>query len=137
MGRPATILKVFVASPSDLADERAAVDSVARELNQTQSERTGAFLDVVKWETHGLPGVGKDPQSLVSESIGDNYDIFIGILSTRFGTSTPRALSGTEEEFERAYARYGDNPEQLRIMFYFKDPQIKPSELDLDQYTRV
>ena len=137
MGRQATILRVFVASPSDLWDERTAVDIVARELNQTQSDRTGAFLDVIKWETHALPGVGKDPQSLVTDSIGDNYDIFIGILSTRFGTPTPRAFSGTEEEFERAYARYEENPSQIRIMFYFKDPQIKPSELDLDQYALV
>lgn len=137
MGRVTTILKVFVASPSDLADERAAVDRIARELNQIQSERTGAFLDVVKWETHALPGVGSDPQALVNDSVADNYDIFIGILSTRFGSTTPRAGSGTEEEFDRAYARFLQDPQQLRIMFYFKDPIIKASEIDLDQYALV
>jgi hypothetical protein len=137
MGKQVTILKVFVASPGDLSEERAALDAVIRELNQTQSDRTGVYLDLIRWETHAVPGMGTDAQAVVNESLGDEYDIFIGILSTRFGSATPRAGSGTEEEFERAYTRFNKNPEQLRIMFYFKDPVIKASEIDLGQYALV
>jgi hypothetical protein len=137
MGRQTTILQVFVASPSDLNGERIALDSVIRELNQMHSESTGAYLELVKWETHAVPGFGADPQAVINEQIADNYDIFIGILSTNFGSPTPRAGSGTEEEFNRAYDRFIKSPNELRIMFYFKDPELRASELDLDQYKKV
>jgi hypothetical protein len=137
MGKQVTLLQLFAASPSDVAEEREALDFVIRELNQIQSDKTGIRLELIRWETHAIPGMGTDPQALINEELGDDYDIFIGILSTRFGSATPRAGSGTDEEFERAYARFRQNPEQLRIMFYFKDPVIKASEIDLDQYALV
>ena len=137
MGRHTTVLQVFVASPSDLKDERLALESVAKELNQTLSESTGGYLELLKWETHAVPGFGSDPQAVINEQIGDQYDIFIGMFSTKYGSATPRAGSGTVEEFERAYDRFKKNPDQLRIMFYFKDAEVKPSEIDLDQYRKV
>jgi hypothetical protein len=137
MGRQTTILQVFVASPDDLKSERIALESVIRELNQMHSESTGAYLELVKWETHAVPGFGSDPQAVINEQIADKYDIFIGMLSTKFGSPTPRAGSGTEEEFQRAYDRFIKNPNELRIMFYFKDPELRASEIDLDQYKRV
>jgi Domain of unknown function (DUF4062) len=105
MGRQTIILQIFVASPTELKDERIALETVVKELNQTLSESTGSYLELVKWETHTMPGFGLDPQAVINEQIGDKYDIFIGILSTKFGSPTPRAGSGTEEEFERAYDR--------------------------------
>jgi len=54
-----------------------------------------------------------------------SYDIFIGILWKKFGTLTGRACSGTEEEFNRAYERYKENPSKLRIMFYFKTAPLQ------------
>src|ERR1041384_1805791 len=137
MGRQMTVLQVFVASPSDLTDERLALESVVKELNQTLSESTGGYLELLKWETHAVPGFGSDPQARINEQIGDQYDIFIGMFSTKYGSPTPRAGSGTVEEFERAYDRFKKNPDQLRIMFYFKDAEVKPSEIDLDQYQKV
>ena len=137
MGRQTTILQIFVASPSDLKNERIALESVIRELNQMHSESTGAYLVLIKWETDTVPALGSDPQSVINEQIGDKYDIFIGMLSTKFGSRTPRAGSGTEEEFKRAYERFTKNPNELRIMFYFKDPQLRASEIDLDEYKRV
>jgi len=137
MGRQTIILQVFLASPSELKDERIALESVVKELNQTLSESTGAYLELVKWETHTVPGFGSDPQAVINKQIGDKYDIFIGMLSTKFGSPTPRAGSGTEEEFERAYDRFTKNPNELRIMFYFKDPELRASEIDLDEYKRV
>ena len=51
----------------------------------------------------------------------------------RFGSPTGRAGSGTAEEFYRARNRYQNDPNQVRIMFYFKDAPISPSDLDPDQ----
>ena len=137
MAKLVTVLRVFVASPSDVSDERAALENVVRELNSTWGESFGVKLELVKWETHAYPGVASDAQEVINTQIGDDYDIFVGILSTRFGSPTTRALSGTAEEFNRAYYRFQQNPTSLRVMFYFKDSVGRFSDLDLNQYGLV
>jgi hypothetical protein len=114
------LLKVFVASPGDVSDERKVVREVIDDLNRSVASEKGVTLQVVGWETDARPAFGGDPQSLVNAQIADmsQYDLFIGVLWDRFGTPTPRAESGTEEEFDRAVEehRRGRRPE---IMFYF------------------
>lgn len=135
MPRTGIILRVFVASPSDVAEERVVLEEIIRELNITWSRTLGIYLELVKWETHAFPGVGPDPQAIINEQLADDYDIFIGIMWTRFGTPTGRAGSGTAEEFYRARERYQESPNLVRIMFYFKNAPISPSDLDPEQLT--
>jgi hypothetical protein len=73
---------------------------------------------------------------VIDEQIGDDYDIFIGILWTRFGTSTPRHDSGTYEEFNRAYERH-KNGEKILISIYFKDTPSPPSKIQPEQLQLV
>ncbi len=54
-------------------------------------------------------------------------------MGNRFGSPTPKAGSGTEEEFNIAY----ENRENTHIMFFFKDAPTKPSLLDLKQFECV
>jgi hypothetical protein len=54
----------------------------------------------------------------------------------RFGTPTPRAGSGTEEEFNRALERMR-LAGSTKIMFYFKNEPISPLEIDVEQITKV
>ena len=133
MPRSGIILRVFAASPNDVAEERAILEDVVRELNIVWSKNLGIYLELIKWETHAFPGIASDAQALINEQIADDYDVFIGIMWARFGTATGRAGSGTAEEFYRAYNRYKTDSNQVRIMFYFKDAAISPSELDPDQ----
>jgi hypothetical protein len=86
MPRTETILRVFVASPSDVIEERQLLEEVVKELNLTWSKNLGIRLELVKWETHAFPGIGDDPQAVINTEIGDDYDIFIGIMWTRFGS---------------------------------------------------
>jgi hypothetical protein len=137
MPRTETILRVFVASPSDLEDERNALEGVIRELNITWRKNLGISLELVRWETHTYPAIAVDAQEAINQQIDDEYDIFIGLMWTRFGTATGRAGSGTVEEFQRAYARYKDNHNQIRIMFYFKDAPVSPSDLDPEQLAAI
>jgi hypothetical protein len=137
MPRRETILRVFVASPSDLAEERETLESVIRELNNTWSKTLEIRLELVGWETHTYPAFGDDAQSVINDQIAGDYDIFIGIMWTRFGTPTGRAGSGTAEEFYRAYKRHQENPHQVRIMFYFKDAPISPSDLEPEQLASI
>lgn len=132
-----TVLNVFVASPDDMSDGRVRLHEVVDELNRTWRQNLGISLDLISSETHAYPGVGTDAQDVINEQIGDNYDIFIGMMWKRFGTPTGRAGSGTEEEFERAYARFKENPDQVRVMFYFKDAPIEPSQIDPEQLALI
>lgn len=132
MAREITLLRVFVASPEDVKEERIAVDNAVRELNYFL-DRDNIQLKVVKWETDVTPGVGEDQQDVINQDIGDDYDIFVGIMWRRFGTPTNRADSGTAEEFINAYERYQKNPDSLRIMFYFNQAPIIPEDIDPEQ----
>lgn len=137
MAKTQTILQVFVASPGDVVEERKILEEVITEFNMTWSDTHKVHLDLLKWETHSRPGFGEDAQDVINEQIGDEYDIFIGIMWGRFGSPTKRSDSGTEEEFERAYARLAGSPNPVQIMFYFKDAGIPPSKLDPEQLSKV
>jgi hypothetical protein len=138
MPKTEVIIKVFVSSPTDVNDERNLLEEVIRELNISWSKFLGLRLDLLRWETHVSPGIGTDPQDVINEGITDDYDIFIGIMWQRFGTPTTRYGSGTVEEFERAYERYKRNPDEVKIMFYFKDaPPNSISEIDAEQITAI
>ena len=137
MPRSETVLQVFVASPGDVADEREVLESVVAELNRTWSKSLGVRLELLRWETSTRPGIGSEPQDVINSQIGDEYDVFIGILWGRIGTPTSKADSGTLEEFERARVRWEADPRSVEIMVYFKDKAIKPSEIDGDQNNLV
>ena len=136
MAKTHTILEVFIASPGDVAPERAVLEDVVSEFNLTWGDKHRIHLELVKWETHSHPAFGNDAQDVINKQVGDKYDIFLGIMWGRFGTATTCAESGTEEEFYRAYDRLqgGDN---VQIMFYFKDAGISPSQMDGEQIMKV
>ena len=137
MAKNPTLLQVFVASPSDVVEERKILEEVIEEFNLTWGDTHNLRLELVKWETHTRPGFGEDAQDVINEQIGDEYDIFLGIMWGRFGSPTNRAESGTEEEFDRAYSRFKKSPGDLQIMFYFKDAGIPPSKMNPEQLTKV
>ncbi|NTX47952.1 DUF4062 domain-containing protein [Burkholderia cepacia] len=137
MPRTSTIVQVFVASPSDVAPEREALETLITEMNRTWSVGLGIMFELVRWETHVTPMMGSDPQALINEQIGDDYDVFIGILWGKFGTPTPRAMSGTQEEFERAYTRLQVGENAPLIMFYFKEAAIPVAKIDPQQIQNV
>lgn len=137
MAKTQTVLQIFLASPSDIIDERKIVEDVIDEINVTWSDSHEVRLELLKWETHTRPSFGEDAQDVINQQIGDEYDIFLGIMWGRFGSQTNRAESGTEEEFERAYARLSKSPESVQIMFYFKDAGIPPSKSDPAQLSKV
>jgi hypothetical protein len=117
-------IRVFLASPGDVSDEREAARVVFETLNRTLGDDKQVQFKVVGWDTDSIPAYGSDAQDLVNKQIGamEDYDLFIGIMWNRFGGPTPRAGSGTEEEFNRAV----DSLEQSGapwIMFYFNGLQ--------------
>ena len=127
-----TQLNVFIASPSELAKEREIVRNVCADVNSTVGPYRSVILNPVSWETHCWPDVGHDSQAVILAQIQPE-DIFVGILWNKFGTPTPRAASGTAEEFALAYKRWQEN-NVSHLLIYFK----KPSRLDnLDDLRQV
>jgi hypothetical protein len=130
------VIRVLVASPSDLMPERSRLEDVIRELNLAWSSSLGIRMELVRWETHAAPAIGLDPQQVINEQLADNYDLFIGLMWARFGTPTGRAGSGTEEEFKRALERHKGDP-RVGVMMYFKTGPIPPMEIDPAQLAQV
>lgn len=133
MPKTITVLRIFVASPSDLDEERKLLEGVIQELNLTWPQQLGISLELIKWETHAFPGAGTDPQDVINHQLPQDYDILLLMLWSRIGTPTPRAQSGTLEEFENAYERWRSNPKLLRLMIYFKNTPLSPDNIDPDQ----
>lgn len=132
MTRTVKEVRIFISSPSDVNSERAAAKKVIDELNRTLCDHNGIVLKPLTWEDNTYSAVGAYSQDVINEQIG-RYDLFVGIMATRFGTPTPNAGSGTEEEFNLAYK----NREETHIMFFFDDRPIKPSEIDYNQSQKV
>jgi hypothetical protein len=139
MSRQETVLSVFVASPSDVDEERNRLEDIIRDLNIAWSRELGLRLELIRWETHAYPGFASDAQAVINAQIPNDYDIFIGIMWYRFGTPTGRAGSGTQEEFNRAKARFDSDPTSVQLMIYFKDTPapVAPSKLDYSQLAQV
>jgi hypothetical protein len=113
--------KIFIASPSDTLRERELCERVFSEINQGVGSIFNFRIDSLKWENDVRPSIqNKDGQSIINTEIGDSYDVFVGIMNKKFGTPTPKAGSGTEEEFNNAFQRYQDK-KNVEIAFYFND----------------
>lgn len=136
MARQEVVIDVFIASPGELTPEREEIVAFIDEYNLAHGLENGFRLNPLMWELNTYPAFGPDPQSIINSQIGDNYDIFIGLLWRKFGTETPRAKSGTKEEFDIAYRRF-TNGEPLEIMFYFKTESGDLNQLDLNQLQQV
>ncbi len=139
MAKHQTVLSVFVASPSDLEEERDLLEQIIRKFNADWSRHLGISLELIRWETHAYPSFGEDAQSVINDQIPDDYDIFIGLMWYKFGTPTKRAGSGTEEEFNRALERFKNDPRSIQLMFYFKDTPapLPPTQLNFEQLSQV
>ena len=113
------ILRVFLASPGDLQEERKAVDSVITEFNKSWADALGYQIELLGWEDT-VPGFGR-PQHLINPEV-DRCDLFIGLMWKRWGTPPDKDgefSSGFEEEFKRAMDRreHSKSPE---IALFFK-----------------
>ena len=77
MAQSFTHYRVFLASPSDVAEERNLIEAAINELNNTVCKSLNIKLDLVKWETDSYPSVGAYSQDVINTQIND-YDFFSG-----------------------------------------------------------
>ena len=135
-------LKVFVAWPSDVKEERTRAKSVISTLHQVYLQR-GWYLEMIDWEDYAPPGTGL-PENIVLENTDpQSWDIFVGILWHRFG-SPPKMISaatgqpyasGFEVEYKRAYDLWQENG-RPHIMLY-RCTRPAATTVDLEQLKLV
>lgn len=121
VGRVASVevIPAFLASPGDLADERADAREVVQQMNTMLGAPLGMRIELYGWEDQP-PGYGR-PQGQINPRV-DDAELFIGLLWRRWGTPSGDGFtSGFEEEYRRAIARRDGGDVQPHIWLFFKD----------------
>ncbi len=95
-------LRLFLASPGGVEDEREAARRVVTELNQAL-RRHGWQFEVLGWEDRG-PASGRAQEDINADV--ERCDIFLGVAWDRWGTPTGQHSSGFAEEWHLARDRW-------------------------------
>lgn len=133
------LLRLVVASPSDVSAEREIVPRVAEEINSSIAADRRVRLEVIRWETDAHPGFHPSgPQGLIDPILRiEDSDLLIGIFWKRFGTATADSLSGTEHEIRLAFEAW-KKKRRPQIFVYFNEKSATPSsQQDAEQWGRV
>lgn len=132
------LIKIFLASPGDVLSERQYADEVVNEINKSFAHDNGFMLKLVSSKDL-IPEYGRDGQAIVNDQVANmhEYDLFVCLMWYRIGTPTPRAQSGTVEEFRRAEsAKKKDGKPD--IWFYFRNARKKlKNDQDRSQRAKV
>ncbi len=126
---------VFISCPGDLVDAKQVVINAVQEVGRLFAPH-GCQLTSWCHDIDGWPALGTDGQAAVNEQASADYDIYVGLMCHRLGTPTPRALSGTVEEFLQARQRFIETGKP-DILFYFcadpAKPKTKSERLELEK----
>lgn len=112
-------IRVFVASPNDVADEKSRLALVISGLNKGLADHLGVMLEMRDW-SDVAPKMGRGQQVIFDQIPVETWDVMIGIFWNRYGMpsgGTKPNESGTHEEFNAAYDSWKQTGKP-RIMFY-------------------
>lgn len=123
-------VRILIASPSDVENEREYALEVVRDWNTRNSDERELVLDAVLWESHSAPEAGDRIQGILNKQIVDTCDGVIGVFWTRIGTDTGMASGGAVEEIKRLEGM--GKP----VMLYFSLDKL-PHDVDIDQLQKV
>lgn len=127
----ATVYRVMIASPGDVAQERRVVADVVHEWNAIHSTDRRTVLMPVAWESHASPTMGDRPQAVINRQILEDCDLLVAMFWTRLGSPTGVAPSGTVEEIDE-HLRAGKP-----AMIYFSAAPVRPDSVNEQQYAAL
>ena len=131
MSYKAKVIKVMIATPSDVAKERQLIRDTVYEWNYVHSEDKDIVLMPVGWESHASPSMGERPQAVINKQVLKNCDVLIAAFWTRLGSPTGKAASGTVEEIEE-HLKAGKP-----AMLYFSSVPVALESVDRKQYAAL
>lgn len=94
-------INIFISSPSGVEAEKEIAIETIRAFSDEEEARNEPGVNVRSWPQTIAAGNAPYGQSVINRQVAD-LDILVCIVGARMGTRTPRANSGTEEEFDRA-----------------------------------
>lgn len=127
----ASVYRILIASPSDVADERAVIPEIVNEWNAVSAYSTKIILMPIKWEVNTTPLLGGRPQQVINDQIVKDADLLVGVFWTRIGTKTEMAESGTAEEIQQ----FVDSGKP--VMLYFSQSPVDPEKIDIEQFAAL
>lgn len=78
-------IRVFIASPGDVQNERDAACQVVNRWNAVHSLKKSILIEPVRVETHSHAVQGGHPQDLINGQLLDRCDLLVAILNKRAG----------------------------------------------------
>ena len=128
-----TELKIFLASPDDVCQEREIARQVIESISRSVGTAYDIALEAVGWED-AIPSLG-DPQDIINETL-EAADLVVVIFWRRWGTPTSHYDSGTLEEFLLAKERW-EKDRRPHVMVFFRkiddvfleDPKLQLSKV--------
>lgn len=125
MAESRKIIKVFLASPGDVVEERKLAKLVVEEVNQLLAEEYGYQLELYGWEDT-TAAVGR-PQAIINTEL-ERCELFVGIMWKRWGTPPDKEgkyTSGFEEEYRTSVERYKkEGKPDISLFFKEVDPEL-------------
>lgn len=114
------VIRVFLASPGDLDNERQLARILVDQHNDAYAEALGYYIELIGWED--TVSVFGRPQEIINKEL-ESCELFIGMLWKKWGTppdNENRFTSGFEEEYSISFKRRKENgsPE---ISLFLKD----------------
>lgn len=107
-------LRIFLASPGDLEDERAAVRACVNEHNARRERNSGVTYEVVEWDR--MRGTARRAQEAINELIAESH-FMIAMFKSAWGSAPGSPwgyTSGTEEELFTGLLELGQVEQPMR-----------------------
>src|SRR5262245_22762179 len=133
------VLRIVVASPSDVKAERDLLPNVIAELNRGVAADRGLSLELSRWETDAYPGFHPEgPQGLIDPIIQiTDCDLLIGIFWKKFGTPTADGQTGTEHEINMAVNAWKEKGSPQVFVYFSQKPYTPKSKSEVEQWGQV
>lgn len=125
-------LNVMLAGPGDVRPHLELIERIAYEWNRERTEHSSVILLPRHWSTDSVSSfsLGEGGQAEINKQLVDKADIVFAVFHAKLGTKTPRAVSGTAEEIDKAIA------DGLTVHVFFSEEPI-PYTHDRDQYAAL
>jgi hypothetical protein len=110
-------LRIFLASPGDLDDERAAVRACVGEHHARRGSESGVTYEVVEWDR--MRGTALRAQEAINELIAESH-FLIALFKSAWGSAPGSPwgyTSGTEEELFTSLLELGQAEQPMRDLW--------------------
>lgn len=128
----ATVIEAFIATPSDIVQERNVIREIIDEWNIVHSKSRLAIIKCLGWENDIYSSLSEGrPQECINKQVLEGSDLLIGVFWTRIGTPTGNYISGSVEEIKIHINT------KKPVMLFFSNIPVRMDSVDAVQYEKL